>query len=135
MYAERNMSILDWDFLTHFLPAVVCKAYFWHCRLFLQSRAVCFRSVIPPIHLFQLDSVLVGSESARVCFGGGRRVVAFLPLLPHSVKSPYTDVLQTSMRPCGSAVFLNKALFLTWLKYFESFNFSPLLLIHKCCLT
>lgn len=82
----------------------------YNSETFLQRRPGCF---IPPKHVLQWDAVLVGSGSASVCFGVGQRAVAFLPLLPHCVKSLYTDVLQKSMRPCGSVVlpcFLNEAL-------------------------
>lgn len=82
----------------------------YNSETFLQRRPGCF---ISPKHVLQWDAVLVGSGSASVCFGVGQRAVAFLPLLPHCVKSLYTDVLQKSMRPCGSVVlpcFLNEAL-------------------------
>lgn len=35
---------------------------------------------------------------------------------------------------CGSSVFWNEVLFCPGMNFFESLNFSPILLIHKCCL-
>lgn len=64
-------------------------------------------------HVLRWDAALVGPGGARVCFGGGRRAVAFLPLLSHCVKSLLTDVLQkvnAALWFCGSSVFLNEAL-------------------------
>lgn len=45
------------------------------------------------ILLLLVLGVLVRSGCTGVCFGGGQRAVAFLPLLPHSAKRLYTDVL------------------------------------------
>lgn len=117
MYAGRTTSNLDWDFNAWLISCLQQSACFWHStfqrRFCRGDRSVLGVDLFSPVLLFSETLFLVGSGSARVCFGGGQRAVAFLPLLPHCVKSLYTDVLQKSMRPCGSVVlqcFLNEAL-------------------------
>lgn len=115
MYAERTTSNLDRD-LTHFLPAVVCKARFWHstiqgpfCR---GEQAVLGHSHSP--HTCPSVRCCSGWVRERSCllwrWSESRGIPASPPTLRKKPLHRCSPKVNEALRFCGSSVFLNEAL-------------------------